>query len=207
MSYGRTISYHRRQMIINKIRSYLYRLSVVVVLIALWCNPYRPQMTEIISDMAGFCMGSLASWTGDNPRGIINHAIPAVAWSNPSMEMPVANGMGTAVLSAFSRVDMHSPKNILQSQIPLLGSIEPPEKESLISVIAPMEILPHEEGEVEVEVEVEGSLEGALEDALTLSEILASTPPSGASVSLPLTVCTSNNININSLNFRRFPVV
>ncbi|MBM7855702.1 stage II sporulation protein P [Desulfohalotomaculum tongense] len=123
MSYTRAVRYHRRQIILKKVRLYLYRLLVVVMLPVLWCNPYRPVVVQSLSVLAGDFLNVAVNYTGKTPRGIIDYALPVVAWND---QRSGSRSTPEAALSAFitaAGIDIKEPQNMLNAQIPLLAGV------------------------------------------------------------------------------------
>lgn len=124
MNYTRTVRYYRRQLIMKKVRAYLYRILAVVLLIALCCHPYRPLITGKIYQAAGKLFRYTLNLV-NHPAVIINQAMPAVSWTTLENEKPVDGESLFAAADNLVAWKGNWAKKILAGQIPLLKEIPP----------------------------------------------------------------------------------
>ncbi|MTI81494.1 MAG: stage II sporulation protein P [Firmicutes bacterium] len=121
MSYGRAVQYHRRQLVVQKVRQYIYRLLAVVLVLVLWLNPYRPVVMDTFSVAAGRYLEIMSTWSNSTPKYLLNYAMPILAWNNQSDGGELASGIALAAFATVTKVNIDQPENILNSQIPLLA--------------------------------------------------------------------------------------
>ncbi|MEG6614849.1 stage II sporulation protein P [Peptococcaceae bacterium 1198_IL3148] len=120
MSYSKVVRYHRRKLIAHKMRTYAYWLLAIVMMVVLWCNPYRPVVAQQVSALAGGCINT-SLLSGDDPCNIVNYAIPIMAWSNQDIYKSPLEAIFSA-LGLMTIVNINQPEKILTSQMPLLAA-------------------------------------------------------------------------------------
>ena len=124
MNYTRVLKYRQRQQIFQKTRLYLYRAFFLLLLVTLWCNPYRQLITQHIGVMAKGCISTVSTWIGEDPSPIINYAAPVVAWSMHPPEATSPSEVAMIALGTVTGVTVKEPGDILKSQIPFMASID-----------------------------------------------------------------------------------
>ena len=123
MNYSRAVRCYRRQLILRKMRAYLYRVLAVTVLIALWCNPYRQMVYAKMDHAAGQIFNAAADLADNGPAAIINQALP-FALKNESALHPA--------LTALSSKQTEFAVAVLSSQMPLLKDVKPPKETAAV---------------------------------------------------------------------------
>lgn len=118
MDYARVLKYRQRRLFIQKTRLYLYRAFFLLLLVVLWCNPYRPLITQHIGALVGECIGVV------DPALIINHAAPVMAWSLHCPETPFSAETALMALATVTGIAVKEPSDILTSQIPLMADMQ-----------------------------------------------------------------------------------
>ena len=115
MNYSRAVRCYRRQLILKKMRAYLYRILAVAVLIALWCNPYRPILYAKMDYAAGKIFN--VALADNAPAAIIHQAIPFMVNDEPAALLPI--------ITELSPKQTELAVAVLSLQMPLLKEVKP----------------------------------------------------------------------------------
>jgi len=141
LDYTRVLRYRQRQQLLQKTCLYLYRALFLLLLVILWCNPYRPLVTQQMGVVTKGCVGVISTWIGEEPSAIINYAAPVVAWSLQPSEITSPSEVAMLALGTVTGVTVKEPGDILKSQIPLMENINyqpvEPEAQIIIPTLTP----------------------------------------------------------------------
>ncbi|WP_051688043.1 stage II sporulation protein P [Desulfofalx alkaliphila] len=136
MNYSRAVRHYRIQLILKRVRTYLYWLLVLALLLLLLINPHRSTVAGLLANLAGKCTGAVVAIFADNPQNLMAAVMPAMAWAD---ESAVRSGpeMIMLALGTITRVDMHNPQNLIQSQIPFFTDTNTQQPEEGLRLIVP----------------------------------------------------------------------
>lgn len=137
MDYTRVLKYRQRQQLLQKTRLYLYRALFLLLLVVLWCNPYRSLATQQIGVMTKGSISVISTWIGEEPSAIINYAAPVIAWSLQPPEITSPSEVAMLALGTMTGITVKEPGDILKSQIPLMANINYQPVESREQIIIP----------------------------------------------------------------------
>ncbi|SFH13017.1 stage II sporulation protein P [Desulfotomaculum arcticum] len=85
-----------------------------------------------------WCLNQLINWSDRDPRSIMRVAVPVMAWTGNGEDIPqvVSPGSLVAPLVKTFTIDRHSPRSMLELQVPLLAAVNMQQEEA-VPVIAP----------------------------------------------------------------------